>query len=82
MTVLIQHPPKMVYDNDGRLIEVILAAEDFRAYLRSLAGQTDWAKLPTYLQDAIDRMLIDEVRHEKEAAFDLEVVLSGVGIVG
>lgn len=80
--VLIQHPPKMVYDNAGRLIEVILAAEDFRAYLRSLASQADWAKLPAHLQDAIDRMLIDEVRHEREVAFNLEAVLGEVGVVG
>ncbi|MFQ5631314.1 MAG: hypothetical protein ACE5I1_21285 [bacterium] len=53
---------KLVYDDSGRLIEVILSANDFLTYLRSLANETDWESLPDYLQDAVDRMLIDEVR--------------------
>ena len=74
--ILIEHPPKMVYDDAGRLIEVILSAEDFRAYLRSLLNEADWETLPKYLQDAIDLLLIDEVRHEKETARDLKAVLA------
>jgi hypothetical protein len=74
--ILIQHPPKMVYDEAGRLVEVILSAEDFRSYLRSLLTENDWETLPKHLQDTIDRMLIDEVRAEKETAFDLETVLA------
>ena len=73
--VLLRHPPKLVYDDNGRLIEVILAAEDFIAYLRSLAAETDWETLPEHLQDAIDRMLIDEVRSERAEAIDLENIL-------
>ena len=75
--VLIQHPPKLVYDDAGHLVEVILSAEDFLAYLRKVAAETDWETLPAHLQDAIDRMLIDEVRAEKEMAFDLDAVLAG-----
>ncbi len=74
--VLMTNPPKMVYDDAGQLVEVILSAEDYRAYLRALASQSDWEVLPEFLQDAIDRMLIDEVRHEKDMAVDLEDVLA------
>jgi hypothetical protein len=31
--ILLQHSPKMVYDHASRLIEVILPAEDYLAYL-------------------------------------------------
>ncbi len=74
--VLMQAPPKMVYDGHGKLIEVIVRAEDYLAYLRSLAAEADWESLPEHLRDAIDRMLIDQVRLEKEEALDLDVVLS------
>ncbi|NIT59768.1 MAG: hypothetical protein GWN00_27165 [Aliifodinibius sp.] len=73
---LIQHPLKMVYDDTGRLVEVILSAEDFLIYLRSIMAEADWETLPEHLQDAIDRMLIDEVRIEKETALDLDMVLA------
>jgi hypothetical protein len=66
----------MVYDNTGQLIEVILSAEDYLAYLRVVAAEADWEALPPHLQDAIDRFLIDDVRGERESAFDLESVLS------
>lgn len=74
--ILIQHPFKMVYDETGHLIEVILAAEDFLTYLRSVMVENDWETVPPHLQDAIDRMLIDEVRIEKETALDLDTVLA------
>jgi hypothetical protein len=73
--VLIQHPFKMVYDEAGRLVEVIVSAEDFLAYLRSVQTESDWEILSEHVQDAIDRMLIDEVRAEKETALDLDAVL-------
>ena len=74
--VLMQAPPKMVYDPHGKLIEVIVRAEDYLAYLRSLAVEADWESLPKHLQDAVDVMLIDEVRREKEEALDLDAALS------
>ncbi len=77
--ILIEHPPKMVYNEQGHLIEVILSANDFRAYLNSLRKENDWDPLPKHLQDAIDIMLIDEVRSEKASARDLNAVLSGLG---
>ena len=74
--VLIANPPKLVYDNEGRLIEVILSAEDYLAYLRGVATEEDWESLPPHLQDAIDRMLIDEVRSANEETIDLEALLA------
>lgn len=74
--ILMTNPPKLVYDESGRLIEVILAAGDYLAYLRSLADEADWESLPAHLQDAIDRMLIDDVRGEKETAVELDTVLA------
>lgn len=76
--VLIKHPPKFIYDDSGHLVEVILAAEDYIAYLRSLAAEEDWETLPEHLQNAVDRLLIEEVRTEKDAATDLEDVLGSV----
>ena len=70
----IANPPKMVYDETGQLIEVILSAEDYLTYLRTVARDSDWETLPPHLQDAIDRMLIDEVRAEKATASDLAAV--------
>ena len=66
----------MTYDSNRQLIEVVLFAEDFKTYLRSLTQDVDWDTLPNYLQDAIDRVLIDEVRTEKDTARDLEDILA------
>ncbi len=73
-----QASPKLVYDQHGTLIEVILAARDFRAYLRTLAEHADWQALPPNLQDAIDHLMIDEVRDEKDEAIGLEAAFDGV----
>jgi hypothetical protein len=74
--VLMANPPKLVYDDAGRLIEVILSAKDYLSYLRSVAAEEDWESLPVHLQDAIDRMLIDEVRFADEETIDLDVLLA------
>lgn len=74
--VLMANPPKLVYDDEGHLIEVILSAEDYLNYLRSVAAEEDWETLPTYLQDAIDRMLIDEVRLADKERIDLDLLLA------
>jgi hypothetical protein len=74
--VFMENPPKLVYDDSGRLIEVILSAEDYLTYLRGLAAEADWETLPPHLQDAIDRLLIDDVRSEKEDAIDLETLFA------
>jgi hypothetical protein len=77
--VLMAHPPKLVYDDEGRLVEVILPAADYLSYLRDVATEADWEMLPEHLQDAIDRMLIDEVRSAGEEIFDLDVLLADKG---
>ncbi len=74
--MLITTPPKLVYNDSGQLVEVILTADDFRAYLRTLADEEDWESIPAHLQDAIDQMLIDEVRLEKDEAVSLDDILS------
>ena len=71
--VLMEKPPKLVYAESGQLVEVILSAQDYVAYLRTLAAHADWEALPQHLQDALDRLLIDDVRGEKESAVDLEL---------
>ena len=38
------------------------------SYLKALADEEDWEALPRFLQDAVDSLLIDEVRHEKAEA--------------
>ncbi|GIK55169.1 MAG: hypothetical protein BroJett015_08320 [Chloroflexota bacterium] len=75
--LLMSNPPKLVYDESGQLIEVILSAKDYRAYLQTVAAESDWESLPVYLQDAIDQMLIDEVRTEKHTVVDFDAVVSG-----
>ncbi|MFQ5629628.1 MAG: hypothetical protein ACE5I1_12765 [bacterium] len=77
--IQIQSPPKMVYDDTGQLVEVILSAKDFLAYLRTLIKEADWESLPEYLQDAVDRLLIDDVRKEKADAVGFEQVLKENG---
>lgn len=74
--MLMTTPPKLVYNDAGQLVEVILTAADFRAYLRILADEVDWVSLPVHLQDAVDRLLIDEVRLEKDEAVSLEDLLA------
>ena len=75
--LVIETPPKLVYNEIGQLVEVIWSAEDYRAYLQAVAAEMDWERLPAYLQDAIDRLLVDEVRGQKADALDLEAVLNG-----
>jgi hypothetical protein len=74
--VLMLNPPKLVYDDEGRLIEVIFSAEDYLASLRGVAAEEDWQSLPPHLQDAIDRMLIVEVRSAEEETIDLDRLLA------
>lgn len=74
--ILMANPPKLVYDDEGRLIEVILSAEDYLAYLREVAAEADWESLPPHLQDAVDQLLIDEARAAGEETVDLETLLA------
>lgn len=74
--VLITQTPKFVYDDSGRLVEVIFSAETYISYLRDIAAQEDWETLPPVLQDAIDRLLIEEVRMADEGLVDLDELLA------
>ncbi|HFE65921.1 MAG TPA: hypothetical protein ENJ93_01550 [Chloroflexi bacterium] len=65
------NPPKFVFDEADQLVEVILSVDDYLFFLRVLADKMDWESLPSHLQDAVDLMLIDEVRHEKEMAQEI-----------
>jgi hypothetical protein len=47
------------------------------ALARGLVGEVDWETLPPHRQDAIDRLLIDEVRSAGEETFDLADLLAG-----
>ncbi len=58
-------PPKMVYNDRGETVEVILTYDDYKMFLRFLADYVDWELLPRYLQDAIDHMLAEEARAEQ-----------------
>lgn len=75
MIMLMQTPPKLVYDDTGHLVEVIVSAKDYLSFLRQLLAEADWELLPPHLQDAVDRLLIDEVRAEKAEAVELSLIL-------
>ena len=74
--VLMANPPKFVYDDEGHLIEVIISAEDYLAYLRGVAAEEDWESLPPHLQDVIDRVLIDDILLADEETSELDVLLA------
>jgi hypothetical protein len=64
-TVRFAAPPKIVYDQQGEVVEIILSYQDYKTFLRTLAAHADWEELPPYLQEAIDGMLIDEAKEEQ-----------------
>ena len=53
-----------------------MSFEDYPTYLRAIATEEDWEALPAHLQDAIDLLLIDEVRSANKDTFDLEALLT------
>jgi hypothetical protein len=65
---MIANYPKLVYSETGELVEVILAAQEYLDYLRLMSEAVDWELLPPHIQDAIDKLLINEVRAERETA--------------
>jgi hypothetical protein len=79
MTVRFAVPPKMVYDQQGETVEVILSYQDYKTFLRALAAHADWEELPPYLQDAIDGMLIDEAKEEEGESIPLKDALRETG---
>jgi hypothetical protein len=81
-TAVFHIPPKMVQNDQGEIVEVILSYADYKAFLRFLADYVDWELLPHYLQDAVDHLLADEARLEQgdEAATSLAETLAKLGI--
>lgn len=75
-------PPKIVYNDRGEKVEVILNYDDYLAYLRYLADYVDWETLPPFWQDAVDGMLADEALAEQgdEAFTPLDQFLTELGI--
>lgn len=74
--IVFEKPPKMVFAPSGELVEVTIPASEYHAYLRFLSENFDWESLPAHLQDAIDLMLIDEVRSEKNSAVEFSSLLT------
>ena len=70
---------RMVSDENGRLLEVILGSAEYKDILRTLARSADWETLPSYLQDAIDHLLADEARDEAGDALPLRQALAETG---
>jgi hypothetical protein len=58
-------PPKMVQNDRGEIVEVILSYADYQTFLHFLADNVDWELLPKYLQDAVDHLLAEEARAEQ-----------------
>lgn len=58
----LKRPPRLVQTEQGDVVEVVLSYEDYRGLLRILAAHADWETLPSYLQDAIDRVLADDAK--------------------
>ncbi len=58
-------PPKMVQNDRGEIVEVILSYADYKAFLHFLAEYVDWESLPSYLQDAVDHLLAEEAKIEQ-----------------
>jgi hypothetical protein len=71
-------PPKMVHNDQGEIVEVILSYDDYKTFLRFLANYVDWELLPSYLQDAVHHLLAEEARAESGES----IPLSGGGAMG
>ena len=72
-------PPKMVHNDRGETVEVILSYDEYKAFLRFLANYVDWESLPGYLQDAIDHLLAEEARAEPGEPIPLHEALREIG---
>ena len=72
-------PPKMVHNDQGETVEVILSYDDYKTFLRFLADYVDWELLPSYLQDAVDHLLAEEARAEPGESIPLRKALRETG---
>lgn len=74
--VTLSAPPRLVSDEKGQVVEVILNYADYKNFLRVLAQHADWETLPPYLQDAIDNLLADEAIAEGGSSIPLRQALA------
>ena len=74
--VTLSTTPRLVSDEKGRVVEVILGYEEYRNLLRLVARHADWETLPPYLQDAIDNVLADDALSEEGQALPLRQTLT------
>ena len=79
MAVAFRVPPKIVHNDRGEKVEVILNYDDYIAFLRFLADYVDWEILPGFLQDAVDHMLAEEARAEPGESIPLRDALRKTG---
>ena len=77
--VTLSTPPRLVSDEKGRTVEVILDYEEYRSLLRLVAKHADWETLPPHLQDAIDNVLADDALAEEGQAIPLRQALAESG---
>ncbi len=68
--------PLTIRDEADEQIGVALPISYYREMLRLIAQHTDWEALPSYLQDAIDNMLVDEAEVEDGEFISLEALLA------
>lgn len=70
------YPPRIIQDERGEVVGVVLSQDDYRLFLRVLASHADWEALPPHFQDAIDNMLADEALAEGGAPHLLRNLLT------
>ena len=73
---VLSRPPRLVSDQGGNVVEVILDYRNYTRYLRLLAEHADWDALPPYLQDAINNVLAEEAASEVRDSVPLAHILS------
>jgi hypothetical protein len=76
---VVSAPPRLVSDEKGQIVEVILGYEEYRNLLRLLAKHADWDTLSPSIQDAIDNFLADEALAEEGEAIPLRQALAETG---
>jgi len=72
-------PPKIVHNDRGERVEVILSYEDYETFLHFLADHVDWELLPGFMQDAVDYMLAEEARAEPGESIPLRDAMRETG---
>jgi hypothetical protein len=79
MDSVLRRPPRLVQNDQGDVVEVILSYDDYARFLRVLAAHADWDTLPVHLQDAIDSVLADDAAAEGGSPRPLRELLRETG---